>query len=677
MKLIVVKYCLQLLCCLSLVQSIAQVDTISSYHTLSASSFLSSADYAVQTARILPDRPCTLNSFRIHLSGGKGSCRVHVYGHEGGNTIPSAHAKDLVPVFNVTKTQEGDTIMNFDLLDGLYFENDQFFISLDYFEGDFGVKQDTSYFGDFCSSNSGGNFNPSYLLSKKTSKFVGNDFHMAIDAIVSYDLEHQSIFREVTLDVGLPTDIARYTAAWADVNNDYWKDLLLGQHLYINKGGTFEYVSLDETRSSRNFIKKSAFIDMNNDGHWDIIIFAGARSWLLLNDGEGEFIKHILDIPPLTSLEAFSIADINQDQYPDLVLAQLWGNYPEPKPNFLLLNDGALNFKNITTRLYPYSDDAYNFPDGTPCIGRNSRTYLPDQNRNRRSRATQFIDYDQDGDEDLYVTNYFLETDEFYENDGQGFFTSIKAPKPINQSDMISNHGTGVSWYDFDNDGDFDVLVPQLAHPRNMVNRDHRGTTLYNNQGGSFEDVTTTSGIHYEETHAGANFGDVNNDGLIDLLTTVYYGCRFVDLYLQQVDHSFKMSTKQAGFSNLSTGSEVSFVDYNNDGKLDIALGKEGSFRLFENTFSERNNWMKLDLICRSRNHFGIGAIVKVYAGGQIYTQQVVSGRGQGMQSPTTLHFGLGQTTLIDKVEVLFGKKLVARMENVNVNATYLLEVDY
>jgi len=441
----------------------------------------------------------------------------------------------------------------------------------------------------------------------------------------------------------------------------------------MNRGGTFQQVTLHPEPASKNYIKRSLFIDMNNDSHWDIILFGGSNSWLYLNDGLGNFKKFSLSIPAVTFLQAFSVSDINQDGFPDLVLAQLWDEYPVPKPNYLFLNNGALDFENVTTRLYPESDELYNFPDGVPCDENIRLTKIPNKNRNRRSRGTQFIDYDQDGDDDLYIANYFLETDEFYENNGQGFFTAIPAPKPLLQSDSMSNHGTGVSWYDFDNDGDFDVLIPQLAHPRNILKYDHRGTTLYENENGNFNDVTAASGIQFEETHAGANFGDFNNDGLVDLITTVYYGCRFVDMYLQQADHSFQLNTIQSGFDKLSNGTDVNYVDYNNDGNLDVAFAKEGNFRLYKNVIPSSNNWLKLNVRCTSRNHFGIGSIVKVYSGDQVYTQEVGLGKGQGMQSPSTLHFGLGASNTVDRVELLIGNDIISVVENLEANKTYLL----
>lgn len=653
-------------------RGIAQTDTITTYHSLSTCTYLSSKDHPIQIARVLPEKSGTLERIQLHLGGTKGVCKMHIFGHEGGTNFPS-FGKKLQDPIEIIKRQDGDTSITILLKDSLFIENDQFYIAFTDFEGAFGLKQDSSYYEHFCTSSNGGNFYPSLLLDRDTTQWVGDNCHLAMDLVVHYEQDSTTIFRDITAAVGLPIDVSNQTIAWADINSDSLPDLLLGNRLFLNKKTTFQEVTLPFPAPRNNTISAGSFIDMDNNGSWDIIFFGTKKSWLLLNDGNGQFTSKSITIPPLPSLHAFSIADIDLDKYPDIILAQLWGKYPEPMPNYLLLNNGELDFKNVTRRLYPNHIGRYNFPKGFSCLSNVDSTYLPDYNKNRRSRGTQFTDYDQDGDADLYITNYFLETDEFYENNGEGFFHPIPPPKPKDQSDTISNHGTGIAWYDYDNDGDFDLLVPQLAHPRYMSLYDHRGTTLYRNDQGEFKDITASSGIQYEETHAGACFGDINNDGLVDMLTTVYYGCRYIDVYLQQADNSFKMSTYLSGLDKISSGNDACFVDYDNDGRLDIAIGKNDKFRLFKNNLASSNNWIKLDLRANSSNHYGINTLVKVYTDNATYTQEVKAGKGQKMQSPTTLHFGIGQSNIINKVEVYFDKQSPLLLENLLPNKSYII----
>src|ERR1017187_5418252 len=129
-------------------------------------------------------------------------------------------------------------------------------------------------------------------------------------------------------------------------------------------------------------------------------------------------------------------------------------------PTYLFTNDHHLGFTNVTTLLYP--------PGGDTLL----------------RYACMFTDYDNDGKPDLYVSNYYLERDELWHNNGDGTFTNVIADKGIDlNSQGGSGHGTGVDWADYDNDGDLDLLLPMLAHPQYMQLYDHQSTTIYRNDG--------------------------------------------------------------------------------------------------------------------------------------------------------------------------------------------------
>jgi len=653
----------------------AQIDTLSFYNTLNGCTNISAKEYPIQVARILPERPGKLTSFTLFMDGNTiGTCRILILGHEGGNNLPGLINPLTEPIM-ITKTKIGSEAIDIQLPQPVLIQNHQFYIVLDKFKGDFGLKQDATYQQEFCTSTNSGNYYPT-LLRNAESKWTGDNCHLAIEVCLDYAPKHAPLFVDVTKEVNIPLNFINYSIAWGDIDNDNWLDLLVGSNLYKNRQGTFQNRSKGLDKYNKKLNKTMSFIDMDNDGDLDLLFLGQKKSTLNINDGKGNFKSQALNLPPLPSLSAYSIADINKDKYPDIVLAQLWRAYPVPMPNYLYLNNQALDFTDITKRLYRRHVGEYNFSKGTSCNEDTPSTHIPNKNKNRRSRGTQFTDFDLDGDVDLYITNYFLETDEFYRNNGKGRFKKIAAPKALNQSKKVANHGTGVDWYDFDNDGDFDLLLPQLAHPRFIKSHDHRGTTIYRNDDGKFTDLTNTHGIQYEETHAGSGFGDVNNDGLVDMITTVYYGCRYVGLYLQQKDHSFKLQTFDSGLEGLTTGNDVCFVDYNNDGLLDVSIGNKDRFRLYKNIQKNNNAWLKVQVVSKSYNYFGIGAIVKVYANGQIYTQEINSGRGQRMQKPTVLHFGLGTAITIDKVEVHWDKKHIDVFTDLTTKQMYTLFED-
>ncbi len=646
--------------------------TYSNYNTLESCVNISSREYPRQIARFPIERPGFIKKIILHLDGaGKGKFTTHIYGHESGTNYP-ALSKDLIRPIRKRKRKAGYQKIVIKLKQPVFVDNDQFYITLDDFNGDFGLKQDSTFYQTFCCSEDGGNYYPTLLVNTE-DKFLGENCYLTMDVQMEFEPSEPPIFEEVSQAVGLPHTLSNEHIAWGDLDGDNWLDLIVGGRIYKNENGQFKDITNAIVETLPFGVRAGAFVDMDNNGHQDILLFANNKSLLFLNNGRGDFREKKLSLPPLPALHAFSIADINQDHFPDLVVVQLWNPYPVPHPNYLFLNNHQNNFENITERLYPTHNQQENFPQGIECIAKVDSTYVSNHNKNRRSRACQFTDIDLDGDVDLYIANYFLETDEFYLNNGQGYFTSIPPPKSVGQSDTMSNHGTGVDWYDYDNDGDFDLLLSQLAHPRYIANYDHRGTTIFRNDEGEFTDLRDTHGIEYEETHAGATFGDVNNDGLVDLITTVYYGCRYVDLYLQKDNHRFQLSTNVSGLSKITTGNDACFVDFNNDGLLDLAMGVGGEFRLFKNKQVTTNAWIKIQLENPVGNYFGIGAIVKVYANKQVYTQEVNVGRGQRMQKPYVLHFGLSQATTIEKVEVLWPNNRVETFRGLQVKQTYTL----
>lgn len=647
--------------------------TLSPYNSLKSCGHLSGKQYPIQAARFTIDKPGRIKKITLHLDGEeKGTFKMHIYGQESGTNYP-ALSNDLIPPITKKKRKAGYQAITIKLKTPLVVTNDQFYIALDNFSGDFGLKQDSTYYEEYCCSRNGGNYYP-IILVNQDHKYQGENCYATIDVKMEFVEDKPPFFEDVTKSVGLPIQLSNEHIAWGDLDGDNWLDLIVSGRIYKNTNGTFKDITSSIAKNRPSGTRGAAFIDMNNDGKQDVLLMGTTNSLLYINEGNGDFTQKEINIPPLPSLHAFSIADINQDHFPDIILAQLWEPYAVPQPNFLLLNDHQNNFTDITQRLYPQHDGQYNFPEELDCISEDEDTHFPNNNKNRRSRGTQFTDFDLDGDADLYISNYFLETDEFYKNDGNGFFTRILAPKPAEQSDTMDNHGTGVDWYDFDNDGDFDLLLPQLAHPRYLEDYDHRGTTLFRNDNGTFTDLRDTHGIEYEETHAGGTFGDVNNDGLVDIITTLYYGCRYVDLYLQQPNHRFQLNTYQSGFSKLNTGNDACFVDFNNDGLLDLAMGDKGKFRLFQNIKTNKNNWVKIQLESTLRNHFGIGAIVKVYTSDNVLTQEVNAGRGQRMQKPYVLHFGLDKAKKVDKIEVYWNNKTVEIFKNISINQFYELK---
>ena len=488
----------------------AVIDTLRHYTPGAPSIYFPT--YPVQIARFNLPQPGNIISVIVTLGGDNpaGSALLHLYGHEGGNIIPELKL-DLTPVVILQKTVAGDEQILVTLPAPVHLDNNQFFLWTDNFQNGAKLASDNVDYPPFCLAGStGGDFYFEYLQSAS-----GSTYYQAkafkIDVILDYEtLPSPSYFEDYTVSSGILSDAYSNRGASAgDFNNDGWDDFIRRNLLYKNDHGNFVDITASAGISGNPYA--SAFVDMNNDGLLDIVYVLIDSIIIYRNNGDETFTPFTAATSSVSygydGTQTFSVADINNDKYPDLFIGRLWKTYPTPLPNYLYLNNQDLTLTDITTTLYS----------------------SPGQNLHR-TRASQFVDYNDDGLVDLYVTNYYLERDEFWQNTGNATFTNIVAAKGIDSNATGSNHGTGVAWADYDNDGDMDLLLPQFAHPAYAVQYDHRGTTIYQSDGPPNYNFTDLIGspsldddIEFEETHAGAVFGDVDNDGLLDFYITNFY----------------------------------------------------------------------------------------------------------------------------------------------------------
>ncbi|MBI1221820.1 MAG: hypothetical protein GC180_04370 [Bacteroidetes bacterium] len=591
-------------------------------------------------ARIDLARPISLHKLVIATGGfDTGSFTVRILGHEGGVAFPQLD-KTISGPYTLHKSESGTQFLELVLDDPLLLRNNQFFVSLENPVGKFYFFGEQAAPDKSCSSSSGGDYYGLYFLNG-TQWSLGNRRTLAI-TLVKEDLPlpDENWFKDMTTDAGFPETLSNKNIATADLNGDGWLDILVGGRVFFNHQNfqfTDETVRLGYDPTG---LEIHPIIDINNDGEPDILLLYAdsANHKVLINQKNGNFVEKPLNaMIPVRGVSSYSIADIDKDGFPDIFIGRLWTMYPSTgpdiTPNYLFLNDGKGSFVDASARIYPPS-------------------FV-----HRRSRGSAWCDYDNDGDLDLYVSNYYLEPDELWTNGGDGYFSDKAGYLGLdrNQNNQ-SGHGTGVDWGDYDNDGDFDLLVPMLAHPAFILLYDHLPTQLYRNGGAPafmFYSETKNSGIEYEETHSGGAWGDIDNDGDLDFAISTFYGCRYIDMYVQDEPGKFRMVSSEAGIQNIVSGEDVCWADWDHDGKLDMALGDGGKFRIWKNNVpSWEEHWTEIELKATSGNVLAIGARVEVYAGGKMYMQEVTAGRGVRMQKPTRLHFGLNKDAQIDSVRV-------------------------
>jgi enediyne biosynthesis protein E4 len=501
-----------------------------------------------------------------------------------------------------------------------------------------------------------------------TSFWAGLSTSFRYDYMVRMVVEYDEQISEDDLlfeEVDLPSTGSR--SAWGDYDQDGDDDLITGgTTLYQNQGdGTWLDVSDLSGISALAMGGSGVWGDYDNDGCLDLIIFEetyqqGER--LLRNDCQGGFEDQtqyagLDDLQTLVSCDAESESehapsaaaawvDLDQDGYLDLFVS-----------NFLCWGSGEAYQNHIW----------HNMGDGTFESWTGTRGFEVSTDRAWASRGISPIDYDQDGDMDLFVNNYRLNPNRFYENQGDGTFVMRAmdiglAGKPSQQSvNAYYGHSIGVAWGDLNHDMRWDVVVGNLAHPR-FFDFSNKSQVLLQDEEGYFTDIHNQdtqrqgeAGLHYQETHSVPLLADFDHNGTLDLIMTAVYDGRPTDFYWGQGDGTFILDRYTTGLKQ-TNGWGLSASDFDHDGDLDVIYNQGKLYRNRLLAQSETpTHWVQLQVIGNvTSNFYALGSTVHVHAGDQSWIRYIDGGSGQGGQNSSTIHFGLGEINSIDWIEVQF-----------------------
>lgn len=467
-------------------------------------------------------------------------------------------------------------------------------------------------------------------------------------------LQAQS-FEAVSFPDITDTPSASRSANFIDVNNDGWDDIFItngpfsgaDNMLYLNnQDGTFTTITNDPIVSDNDRSDGASFADVDNDGDLDAVVVTfgangvGHINYFYRNEGNGTFTHENLNAigDVLTYSEMASWMDVNNDAHLDLYVTNSVGN-----------------LKNLYYENLQNGDFEEN----------NSLTIT---NENLPSRSINWVDYDNDGDGDLFVSNEEGTQNSLYRNDGNSNFTQITNSGLT--SDQEST--TGSSWADIDNDGDFDVFIA------NIGSNGERNQLFINNQGVFTED--TNSVIQQDQTNSfGSTFGDVDNDGDLDLLVCNAYlpGQDTNFLYINDGSGNFTKDTSSALAQHEGWTFGAAFGDYNNDGWLDVILANNENDNqanaVYKNTGSG-NNWVKLQCQGTASNASAIGARVQIKAtidGSPVWqTRYIEAASGYCSQNSLTVHFGLKDASSIETLRVRWPNGTTEEYNSIALNNT-------
>jgi hypothetical protein len=428
-----------------------------------------------------------------------------------------------------------------------------------------------------------------------------------------------------------------------DIVTSTWNFCEPMRFFHNNGDGTFSDRGAKSGLSSQLGGANIVQTDYNNDGCLDILVLRGGwetalRKSLLRNNCNGSFTDVTVEagLGEPTQTETAVWVDIDNDGFLDLYL----GN--ETGPNQLFRNNGDGTFKDISR-----SSGA-------------DLTVLP--------KALVAADYDHDGYTDIFVSN-FQGDSALLHNNHDGTFTDVAAQAGV----LASGHGFGSWFFDYDNDGWPDLLATSYAMSieesvRTYLGLPHNAATmkLYRNLGnGAFRDVSEETGLNKVFMPMGANFGDVDNDGYLDIrfgTGELSYASLLPNVLLHNKEgKKFVDITASSGTGELHKGHGVAFADLDNDGDEDLlevigggVPGDPHAFRLFENP-GHGNDWISVRLVGVKANRAGIGARVKVTVKNGTETRAVYRTVGSGGSfgaSPLEQHLGLGKSAEIVSLEI-------------------------
>jgi hypothetical protein len=437
-----------------------------------------------------------------------------------------------------------------------------------------------------------------------------------------------------------------------DFDNDGLLDIVTSSydmcghmHFFHNNGdGTFSdrsaQAGLLDQLGGLNIIQA----DYNNDGCTDILVTRGGwqlpmRMSLLKNNCNGTFtdVTREAGLSEPVSSQSAVWADIDNDGWLDLFVAN------ERGPLHLFRNRGDGTFEDISKAA---GVDARGFAKGVVAA-----------------------DYDNDGFPDFYVSN--LNGDNLlFHNNHDRTFTELAKKAGVEQP-----WTSFAAWFfDYDNDGLTDLFVTSYYMSTDEVMRSYLGLPygaetlkLYKNLGnGAFRDVTKEVGLDRVLMPMGANFGDIDNDGYLDVYMGMgnpsYASMTPHVLLRNQAGKKFVDVTTASGTGDLHKGHAVAFADVDRDGDEDILTvvggavpGDAHAFRLYENP-GNGNHWINLRLVGVKSNRSAIGARIKVVIEEDGKTQRsiyrTVGSGGSFGASPLEQHIGLGKAARIVNLEV-------------------------
>ncbi|WP_263385179.1 CRTAC1 family protein [Granulicella arctica] len=498
-----------------------------------------------------------------------------------------------------------------------------------------------------------------------------------------------------------------------DFDRDGWPDLYVTNsaigsqnHLYKNlHDGTFKDVATelgvaDVNQAGTGVSMGGVWGDYDNDGYEDLFLIKWGRPELFHNE-QGHGFRRVSDdmrLPQWINANTAVWFDYDGDGLVDLFVG---GYYPENVDLWHLANtrmmpDSFEYAKNGGRKYLFHNLGNGRFEEVSAKVGIDSR---------RWSLASAAGDLRGTGHPDLFVANDYG-VSELYMNDGKRFHEAGEKAGV----GFSPKSGMNVAFGDVFNQGRMSIYVSNISEDGVLI----QGNNLWVPKEGTsgeqikYENLARDMGVELGGWSFGAQFGDLNNDGALDLYLTNGYvsldrkrdywydyskvaggnaaiigdakdwpamegrslsGYQSKRVWLNDGAGKFVDVAQMAGVTDTEDGRAVAMADLWNNGAVDVIVANQrGRLLLYKNTVSPENHWIGLSLEGTKSNRSAIGAQVTVKWNGQQQIQQIAGGSGFASENDRRLHFGLGKTTAIDEIVVRWPSGKLQTLKNLPVD---------
>ncbi|MTE25346.1 FG-GAP-like repeat-containing protein [Winogradskyella ouciana] len=432
-----------------------------------------------------------------------------------------------------------------------------------------------------------------------------------------------------------------------DYDNDGWDDITIASadgdpiRFLKNINGSFveQTLNIDQNNWQNRQVN---WVDIDNDGDNDLFVTSD-DTHVRLYENIGNMIMNDITNTSGMLIETFYVygaswGDYNNDGFLDVFLSIR--DYDTP--NILYKNNGDNTFTLANAEAGLLSEGMLSF-------------------------CSAFLDYNNDGYQDIYVSNDKPNTHNLlYKNNGDGTFTEVSQ---ISGSDVYID-AMSVTVDDINSDGWLDIYI---------TNDDSDSVLLLNNGDETFTDIAVSAQVTFNSLGWGAVFIDADNDKDLDLYVSgetngTVPGYLSSAFYINNNDGTYSISNSSVPNDYASSFSNA-IGDTDNDGYPEIVVNNinHDNIFLWKNNTEPNNNWLKVKLEGTQSNRNGIGSFIEISINGEKQYRYTLCGEGYLSQNSATESFGLGTAEVVDYVKV----KWLSGIEDViyNVSSNQLLNI--